>query len=107
MTSSPPRRPTLNSSLAHIHHAADAVSSLHRLKPEIDILQRLAVSDELIHLQLASHVIIYQPRELRASLDSTERAALPHAARDELECYEPLAHVSPLAEYVKGETYVL
>jgi hypothetical protein len=80
--------PTLRSTRPHIHNAADAVSLLHIVKGLVDLRQRLAVSDELVHLELAVHVVGNQVRQLRAALDATERAALPHAARDELECCE-------------------
>lgn len=41
---------TIPTSVLHIHDAADAVTLLHVLEGLVDILERLAVGDELIHL---------------------------------------------------------
>jgi hypothetical protein len=89
--------------LPHINHAANAVSLFHSLKSRIDLGERLSMSDELIDLQLALHVIINQVRKLSAALNSakstslenhpsvkrvtrTKRIYLPNTASNELEC---------------------
>lgn len=43
------------------------------------------MTDELVHLQLASQVIVDQIGKLRPTLDATEGATFPYAARDQLE----------------------
>lgn len=48
-------------------------------------MQRLAMSDKLIDLQLASHVVINQIRELRASLNASKSATFPYTASNKLE----------------------
>jgi len=58
---------------------------VHIVESVIDTAQVLAMSDELIDLQLAGHVVVDQTRQLGAALDAAERAAFPTAAGDELE----------------------
>lgn len=45
------------------------------------------MSDELVDLEVAIHVVRDKARKLSAALDTAERATLPDAAGDELECY--------------------
>jgi hypothetical protein len=45
------------------------------------------MSDELVDLQTAIHVVGNKIRKLSASFDAAESAAFPYAASDELECY--------------------
>lgn len=52
----------------------------------VDTAERLAVGNELINLKLAGHVVVNKVGKLGAALDTTERAALPDTASDELEC---------------------
>jgi len=52
----------------------------------VDAAERLAVSDELVDLQLALHVVVDEIGQLGAALDAAESAALPHTAGDQLEC---------------------
>ena len=80
--------PKIPSSLrfSHVHHTSDAIPRLHILERSIDPVQRLPVRDELVHLELARHIIVHQIRELRATFDATKGASFPHAAGDELEC---------------------
>ncbi len=73
---------------SHIHHTSDAIPRLHILKRSIDLIQRLPVRDELIHLQLAGHVVVHQVRELRAAFDATKGTSFPYTPSDELECWE-------------------
>jgi len=47
----------------------------------------LAVSDELVDLEFAGHVVVDETGKLRATLDTAEGAALPSATGDELECW--------------------
>lgn len=69
--------PTLeNSASLHVHYAANAVTLLHNLKRLVHLLQRLAVRDELVDLQLACHVVIHQVRELGAAFDSSKSTSL-------------------------------
>ena len=71
---------------SHVHHTPDAIPRLHILERSIDFVQRLPVRDELVHLELARHVVVHQIRELRATFDAAKSASFPHAAGDELEC---------------------
>lgn len=75
-------------SLFHIHHAANAVASLHLLKGSVDGRQRLTVGDELVHLELAVQVVVHETGQLGATLDTTKGTALPHTTGDQLECYK-------------------
>ena len=43
------------------------------------------MGDELVDLQFASHVVVDKVGELRATFDTSERAAFPDAAGDKLE----------------------
>jgi len=73
-------------SLPHIDNAADAITLLHIVECGSDVVERLAVGDELINLQLALHVIVDQVGKLGASFDTTESTTPPDTAGDELEC---------------------
>lgn len=72
--------------LRHGDHTAHTVTSLHVLEGLVDLVQGLAVGDELIDLELAVKVVLNEARELAAALDAAERAALPNATGDQLEC---------------------
>jgi hypothetical protein len=72
-------------SLAHVNHTPNAITRLHIAESLVDLIQRLAMRDELVNLELAIHVVSHKPRKLSASLDTTERATLPYTASDELE----------------------
>jgi len=85
-TTSRPRAPLRR--LPHVHHATNTIALLHRLECCVDIVQRLAVRDELVHLQLAGQVVVNQARELGAAFDAAEGAAFPDAAGDELEGWD-------------------
>lgn len=74
--------------LAHVDDGADAVARVHVVEGLVDAGEGLAVGDELVNLELAGHVVVDEVGELRAALDTTESAALPHTAGDELECCE-------------------
>jgi hypothetical protein len=71
--------------LPHVQNRPDAVALLHDLEGVVDLSQRLAVGNELVDLQLAVQVVLYEPWELRPALDTAESAALPLATGDELE----------------------
>ena len=58
---------------------------MHIMERLIDPAQILAMGDELIHLQLTSHIVVDETRQLSAALDTAERATFPAAAGDELE----------------------
>ena len=75
-----------SSRFSHVHHTPDAIPCLHILERSIDLVQWLPVCDELIHLELARHIVVHQVRELRATFDAAESASFPYAAGDELEC---------------------
>lgn len=71
--------------LPHVNDATDAVACFHVTESLVDLGKRLAVSDELVHLQRLVHVVLHQIIHLAATLDTTESATLPHAASDKLE----------------------
>lgn len=71
--------------VTHIHHSTDAVTSLHHLKGRVDFGKSLAVGDELVDLERAIAVVLYQLAHLRASLDTTKGASLPYTTGDKLE----------------------
>lgn len=72
--------------LAHVDDAANAVACLHVAEGLVDACQRLAVSDELVDLELAIEVVLDEVGKLSAALDTAESATLPYTAGDELEC---------------------
>ena len=80
-----------NLSLSHINDATNAIALLHVIKSSSNVIQRLAVGDELIDLQLAVQIIINQVGKLGAAFDTAECTALPDTAGDKLECFYPLA----------------
>lgn len=71
--------------LAHVDDATDAVAGLHVAECLVDLVEGLAVRDELVDLEVAVHVVGDQAGELRAALYAAEGTAFPDAAGDELE----------------------
>jgi hypothetical protein len=67
--------------LPHVNNATDTVTLLHGLESLIDAIEVLSVSDELINLQLALHVIIDQVGKLRTALDTSECTSLEMIVR--------------------------
>jgi hypothetical protein len=53
----------------------------------IDIVERLAMGNELVNLQFSVHVVLHKGWKLRAALNPAEGAAFPYTASDELECW--------------------
>lgn len=72
--------------LFHVDNATNTVTLLHLVEGAVDSTQRLAVGDELVHLELAVQVIVDQTGELCATLDTTEGTSLPDTAGNQLEC---------------------
>ena len=71
--------------LAHVDDAANAVTCLHVAKGLVDLVEGLAVSNELVDLEVALEVVGHKAGQLRAALDTTKSTALPYTASDELE----------------------
>ena len=71
--------------LAHVDDAANAVAGLHVAEGLVDLVERLAMGNELIDLEIAVQIIIDKAGELRATLDTTKGASFPDTASDELE----------------------
>jgi hypothetical protein len=63
-------------SVLHVHDTSDAISLLHILKRIIDVFKGLAVRDELVHLELALHVVVNQVGQLGAAFDSAKGTSL-------------------------------
>lgn len=59
---------------------------MHIVESIVDATQVLAMSNELVDLELAAHVVVDETTHLAAALDTTKSTALPYAAGDELEC---------------------
>lgn len=59
---------------------------MHIVESIVDAAQVLAMSDELVDLELAAHVVVDQTTHLAAALDTTESTSLPDTSGDELEC---------------------
>ena len=72
--------------LLHVDDATNTVTLLHLIESSVDTVQRLAVSDEFVHLELAVEVVVDQTGQLCATLDATEGTSLPDTAGDKLEC---------------------
>ena len=79
-----------NLTFPHIYHTSDAVSRFHILERRVDLGQWLAVSDEFVYLQLASHVIVHQVWQLRATFDTAEGTSFPYTAGYKLKRYEKM-----------------
>ena len=71
--------------LAHVNHASYAITLLHNVKGGIDVVKRLSMRDEFVHLQFTSQVIVDQIWQLRAALDTAKCTSFPYSARDQLE----------------------
>lgn len=52
----------MQSVLPHVNDAPDAVAGLHVAERLVDLGQRLAMRDELVDLQGATHVVVNQAR---------------------------------------------
>jgi hypothetical protein len=72
--------------LAHVDDGTDAVARLHGLESVVHLTQRLAVGDELVHLERTLEVVAHQVAHLAAALDASKGTALPHTAGHKLEC---------------------
>lgn len=72
--------------LLQVDDATNTITLLHLLESGVDTIQRLAVSDELVHLELAVEVVVDQTGQLCATLDATESTSLPDTTGDKLEC---------------------
>lgn len=80
--------------LFHVDNATNTVTLLHLVEGAVDSTQRLAVSNELVHLELAVQVVVHQTGQLGAALDATEGTSLPDTTGNQLECCEELAEPS-------------
>ena len=91
--------------LFHVDNATNTVTLLHLVEGAVDSTQRLAVSNELVHLELAVQVVVHKARQLGAALDATEGTSLPDTTGNKLECCEELAQPKP-SRKEKEKTYV-
>jgi hypothetical protein len=64
---------------------------MHIVEGSVDVGQWLSVRNELVHLQLAVHVIGHEIWELCPSLDPSKRATLPYTACDKLESWRNIS----------------
>lgn len=81
--------------LFHVDNATNTVTLLHLVEGAVDSTQRLAVSNELVHLELAVQVVVHKARQLGAALDATKGTSLPDTTGNKLECCEELAQSKP------------
>ena len=70
--------------LEHGDHSPDG-SLRHELERLVNIFQTKSVSVDLIHRDLASHVVLDDSRQLSAPPDASERTPAPHTPSDQLE----------------------
>ena len=67
--------------LRRSEHAADAVLGLHQLEAAVDFVEREAVRDERVDVDLAGEVALDQLGHVVAALDPAERRARTPAGR--------------------------
>ena len=58
---------------------------MHVVECVIDLVERLSVGDELVHLQATLLPVVYKTRKLRSPFHTSKCAALPDTTGDELE----------------------
>lgn len=73
--------------LLHGDDAAHTVAGLHVLEGLVDLVQRLAVGNEFVNLEITVEVILDKTWKLRAALHTTKCTSLPYTSSDQLECY--------------------
>jgi hypothetical protein len=91
--------------LFHVHNAANAITLLHVVERSSNISEWLSVSDELIDLELALHVVVNQIGELCTSFDAAKCTTLPDTSGDKLERWQGVSKKTILFPGAKG-TYV-
>src|ERR671910_179693 len=64
---------------------ADRLAFVHQVKRVVDLIQRYDMGDQIVDVDLTVHVPIDDLRNVGPATRTTERAALPHPARDKLE----------------------
>src|SRR3954468_7042838 len=64
-------------------HAADPVLGLHQLEAVVDVVERDAVGDEGVDVDVAVQIALHEPGDLVAALDAAERGAGHAPAGDE------------------------
>lgn len=67
----------VNNLVVHGNNGTNAVTLLHNVKGLIDLGKGLAVGDELVDLELAREVIIYQTGQLGPALYAAEGTSPP------------------------------
>lgn len=72
--------------LSHVYHATNTITLLHDIERLVNILQSLSVSDKLIDLELALHVVINQIWELSSTFNATKSRSTPNTSSDKLKC---------------------
>ncbi len=77
-----PAPSSLQSCLVHIYDTPYAIASLHIRKSGVDLIQRLPVRDEFVHLEFPSHIIVHEVWELATAFDAAECATFPDTAGD-------------------------
>src|SRR5256885_16598155 len=67
------------------NHRADRLALVHQTEAVVDLLQRHAMRDQLVDLDLPVHVPIDDPRHVGAAAGAAERRTFPHPPGDQLE----------------------
>src|SRR5271156_1842242 len=70
---------------------------MHIVEGSVNVSQWLSMRNELVHLQLAVHIVGHEIWELCPSLDTSERATLPYTACDKLESWRKYISYEPHA----------
>jgi hypothetical protein len=80
-------------------------TGMHIVKGGVDVGQWLSVCNELIHFQLAIHVVGHEIGELCPSLDPSKRATLPYTACNKLESWRNMSDANHML--IKGGGFPL
>nr|GEU28163.1 hypothetical protein [Tanacetum cinerariifolium] len=82
---SKPRCTACRRSLLVEDHRTDRLARLHQVEAFVDALERQAVGDQVVDIELAFHVPVDNFRHVGAAAGAAERGTFPFAARHQLE----------------------
>ena len=70
---------------SELHNATDAIAGVHQIEGVVDVVQRHLVGNQIVDIDLAVHIPVYDPRHVCATLCASEGRAAPYPAGDQLE----------------------